>query len=68
MELSDGKNAIGLKWVYKTKYHADGSIQKAQDSTVGEGILTIAGYRFQKKNFHVARYEMGRAILALVAN
>lgn len=26
MDLPDGKNVIGLKWVLKTKYHADGSI------------------------------------------
>uniref|UniRef100_M1B324 Gag-pol polyprotein n=1 Tax=Solanum tuberosum TaxID=4113 RepID=M1B324_SOLTU len=28
VDLSDGKNVIGVKWVFKTKYHADGSVQK----------------------------------------
>lgn len=23
--FADGKKVIGLKWVFKTKYHADGS-------------------------------------------
>jgi len=26
--LPEGKNAIGLKWLYRTKYNADGTIQK----------------------------------------
>ena len=26
VELPEGKNVIGLKWVYRTKYNADGTI------------------------------------------
>lgn len=28
MDLPNGKNAVGLKWVFKTKNHVDRSIQK----------------------------------------
>lgn len=31
------KNAIGLKWVFKTKYHIDGSIQKHKARLVARG-------------------------------
>ncbi|KAH9316136.1 hypothetical protein KI387_024763, partial [Taxus chinensis] len=28
MDLPKGKDMIGVKWVYKTKYNADGKVQK----------------------------------------
>ena len=28
VDLPEGKKVIGLKWVYKTKYKEDGTIQK----------------------------------------
>lgn len=36
-ELPYGKKAVGLKWVYKTKYKADGEIQKHKARLVAKG-------------------------------
>ena len=32
-----GKDVIGLKWIYKTKFHEDGSIQKHMARLVAKG-------------------------------
>jgi len=37
VDLSEGKNAIGLKWVFRSKYHANGSIQKHNARLVVKG-------------------------------
>ena len=39
VDLPEGKNAIGLKWVFRTKYHADESIQKHKANLVVKGYL-----------------------------
>ena len=37
VELPSGKTAMGLKWICKTKYNADGSIQKYKARLVAKG-------------------------------
>ncbi|XP_058000540.1 uncharacterized protein LOC110654465 [Hevea brasiliensis] len=37
MNLPNGKNVVGLKWIFKTKYNADGSVQKHKASLVAKG-------------------------------
>lgn len=38
-ELPSGKKAVGLKWVYKTKFGADGKIQKHKARIVAKGYV-----------------------------
>lgn len=38
-ELSSGKKAMGLKWVYKTKLGADREIQKHKARLVAKGYV-----------------------------
>lgn len=45
-DLPDGKSAIGLKWIFKTKFHADGSIQKYKARLVAKGYLQLEGIDF----------------------
>lgn len=39
MDLPSEKEAIGLKWVFKTKYNEDGSVQKHKARLVARAIL-----------------------------
>ncbi|CAL5412844.1 unnamed protein product [Camellia sinensis] len=48
MDLPEGKNAIGLKWVFKTKFGADGSIQKHKARLVAKGYAQQYGIDFKE--------------------
>ena len=37
VDLLDGKKPVGLKWVFKTTYNANGSVQKHKVCFVAKG-------------------------------
>ena len=66
-DLAEGKNTIGLKWVFKTKYNADGSIQKHKTRLVAKGHSQLQGVDLKETLSPVARFEIVRTFLALRA-
>ena len=68
VNLPEGKKAIGLKWVFRTKYHADGSIQKHKARLVTKGYSQQQGIDFDETSSPVARFETVITFLALTAN
>uniref|UniRef100_A0A2N9IDT2 Reverse transcriptase Ty1/copia-type domain-containing protein n=1 Tax=Fagus sylvatica TaxID=28930 RepID=A0A2N9IDT2_FAGSY len=63
----NGREVIGLKWIYKTKFNEDGSIQKHKARLVAKGYAQQPGVDFHETFAPVVRMETIRTVLALAA-
>ena len=68
VELPVGVKPIGLKWVFKIKRNADGSISKYKARLVAKGYVQKHGIDFDEVFAPVARVETIRLIIALAAS
>ncbi|KAL0645965.1 hypothetical protein Bca4012_044256 [Brassica carinata] len=46
LDALEGKNVIGLKWVYRTKYNNDGSVQNYKARLVAKGYAQTEGMHY----------------------
>lgn len=68
VELPEGKQAVGLKWIFKSKYDADGVLLKRKARLVAKGYSQREGVDFDEVFAPVARMETIRILLALGAH
>ncbi|XP_074328337.1 uncharacterized protein LOC141666242 [Apium graveolens] len=66
-ELSEGRKAIQLKWVYKLKKDTEGNVVKYKDRLVPKGYVQKKGIDFEEVFSPVTRLETVRLLLALPA-
>ena len=64
-ELPPGRKAIGSKWVFKVKYHPDGSVARFKARLVAQGFSQVQGIDFSETFAPTVRRESLRIYLAL---
>jgi hypothetical protein len=66
--LPKGRKLVGCKWVYRTKYALDGSVQRHKARLVAKGFSQVEGIDYNETYSHVAKMNSIRLVLALVAS
>ena len=64
--LPVGKNLVGCKWVYKTKFTAEGQIEKY--ILVEKGFNQLEGIDYNETFAHVAKMNTIRTILSIASS
>jgi hypothetical protein len=65
--LPPGKKPIGCKWIYKVKYHANGTIKCFKACLVAKGYTQVEGLDFHETYAPVAKLVTVRCLLAIAA-
>jgi len=65
IDLPPGKSTIDCKYVYKTKFHADGTIERLTARLVAKGFTQKAGIDYTKTFSHVAKLVTARVLLSI---
>jgi hypothetical protein len=60
-----GKSVVTSKWLYKTKYVVDGSIEKHKARFVARGFSQVEGVDYDETFAPVARYTSIQSIIAI---
>lgn len=68
VDLPHGVKPIGLKWIFKIKRNADGSINKYKARLVAKGYVQQYGIDFEEVFAPVARIETIRLLINLAAS
>lgn len=67
VSLPEGKDFIGVKWVYKTKFNAKGKIKTYKEILVVKGYAQQQGINYNEIFAPVSRLDTIRRILVLSA-
>jgi hypothetical protein len=67
-DLPEGLKAIGVKWIFKTKYNEMGEIDKHKARLVAKGYSQKHGVDFNEVFAPVARWDTIRVVLACAAS
>ena len=65
IDLPKGGKAIGVKWIYKTKFNEKGEVEKHKARLVAKGYTQQYGVDYTEFFAPVARMETIRLVVAL---
>jgi Reverse transcriptase (RNA-dependent DNA polymerase) len=66
--LPNGKKHVGCKWVYKIKYHSNGTIERYKARLVAKGYTQTNRIDYEKIFAHVAKMNTIRILLSTAVN
>ena len=67
VEKPKDKEIIGVKWIFRVKYHSDGRVQRLKARLVAKGYSQQPGVDFHETFAPVARLDTIRTIIAVAA-
>ena len=67
VELPDGREVVGSKWVFKVKRDSAGKVERFKGRLVAQGFSQIYGIDFEETFSPVVRFSTIRTLLALAA-
>ncbi|GKE30562.1 retrovirus-related pol polyprotein from transposon TNT 1-94, partial [Tanacetum coccineum] len=59
-------NVVGSKWVFRTKFHSDGTIDRFKARLVAQGFTQVSGIDYSATFSPVVKASMVRIVLSLV--
>ena len=68
MPIPKGKHAICSRWVFKTKFHLDGSVEHHKARLVGQGFTKKFGVEYKETFAPIAKMTSVRILLSVSIN